>query len=127
MKKVTLTFIVPDEVVGEVQNEVTWGNMDTAAHILDENCEYSHFDVEDYQNKETTKILMLALRDVAFDKANSGKYGVYPHDGEEFNKEVEDAFSDDGTTWSANNGEVFSITDKEVKEWARFKYHAEIE
>ena len=50
MKKVSLTFIVDDKVVDELQNEVEWGNMVNAAQILDENCEYSHFDVEDHQS-----------------------------------------------------------------------------
>lgn len=48
MKKVTLTFWVSDNVVDMVKNDVAWGNMVNVAQILDENCEYSSFDAEDY-------------------------------------------------------------------------------
>lgn len=48
MKKATLTFWVEDHVIDEVQNEIAFGNMVNVAQILDENCEYSAFDAEDY-------------------------------------------------------------------------------
>ena len=47
MKKVTMTFIVSDGVADNVQNEMTWGNMSNAAHILNENCEESDYNIED--------------------------------------------------------------------------------
>ena len=40
--------------------------------------------------------------------ANSGMHGDYPL-GETFNEEVEDGFSDDGTTWEAKDGTLLSI------------------
>ena len=43
-----------------------------------------------------------------FDIANSGKHGHYPYDMEEFNREVEDGFSDGGLTWTAKDGTLFS-------------------
>ena len=48
------------------------------------------------------------LRSRAFDMANSGMHGDYPL-GETFNEEVEDGFSDDGTTWEAKDGTLLSI------------------
>lgn len=48
MKKVTMTFIVDDEVVDDVQNELTWGEMGNVATILNEKCEASDYDIEDY-------------------------------------------------------------------------------
>lgn len=50
MKKVTITFIVSDGVADDVLNEMTWGNMGNAAHILDENCALSDYDIEDYKD-----------------------------------------------------------------------------
>lgn len=50
MKKVTMTFIVSDGVADDVLNEMTWGNMSNAAHILNENCEESDYDIEDYKD-----------------------------------------------------------------------------
>ena len=50
MKKVTLTFVVSDGVADDVLNEMTWGNMGNAAHILNENCEESDYDIEDYKD-----------------------------------------------------------------------------
>ena len=47
MKKVTLTFILSDEVANEIQNDLAWGNMSNAAHILNENCEESDYNIED--------------------------------------------------------------------------------
>lgn len=49
MKKVTMTFIVSDGVADDVKNELAWGNMSNAAHILNENCEESDYNIEDYK------------------------------------------------------------------------------
>ena len=46
MKKVTLTFVVSDEVASNVMNELTWGEMGNAATILNENCEESDYNIE---------------------------------------------------------------------------------
>ena len=50
MKKVSMWFVVSDGVADDVLNEMTCGNMDTAAHILNENCEESDYDIEDYKD-----------------------------------------------------------------------------
>lgn len=47
MKKVSMWFVVSDEVADDVLNEMTWGNMSNAAHILNENCEESDYNIED--------------------------------------------------------------------------------
>lgn len=51
---------------------------------------------------------LVRLRERAFDMANSGKYGEYPFD-ETFNDEVEEGFSDDGTSWTAKDGTTITI------------------
>lgn len=51
---------------------------------------------------------LVELRSLAFDMANSGKYGEYPYD-ETFNDAVEEGFSEDGTTWTAKDGTIISI------------------
>ena len=57
--------------------------------------------------KETLQALV-SLRERAFDMANSGKHGDYPYD-DTFNDEVEEGFSDDGTTWIAKDGTILTI------------------
>lgn len=47
MKKVTLTFIVDDEVLYEVSNELCWKDYGAVAQTLDEYCEDSWYDEED--------------------------------------------------------------------------------
>ena len=51
---------------------------------------------------------LTALRSVAFDCANSGKYGSYPLD-ESFNEKVEQGFDDTGASWTSENDIVFRI------------------
>ena len=48
MKKVTLTFVVEDEVIDDVQNYLYWGEMGNVATILNEKCEESDYDIKDY-------------------------------------------------------------------------------
>jgi hypothetical protein len=43
-------FVVSDGVADDVMNEMTWGNMGNAAHILNENYEESDYDIEDYKD-----------------------------------------------------------------------------
>jgi len=47
MKKVTLTFIVSDEVANDIQNDFAWGEMGNAASYLNRNCVESDYDIED--------------------------------------------------------------------------------
>lgn len=47
MKKVTLWFVVEDEVADEIQNELCWGEMGNAASYLNEKCYESNYDIED--------------------------------------------------------------------------------
>lgn len=47
MKKVTLTFIVPNHVLVDAENELGWGNYANAVTILDEGCVESNYDVAD--------------------------------------------------------------------------------
>ena len=49
MKKVTMTFIVSDEVADEVQNELSWGEMGNAAAYLNFNCQESGYNIENYE------------------------------------------------------------------------------
>lgn len=49
------------------------------------------------------------LRDEAFDRANSGHYGPYPTDINQFNKLVEKGFSQDGLSWESENGIVLTV------------------
>ena len=48
MKKVTLTFIVSDDVVEELSNELSWGNYGNVATIFEEEAEESDYNIEDY-------------------------------------------------------------------------------
>lgn len=48
------------------------------------------------------------LRSKAYDMANSGKYGEYPHD-DSFNDAVEQGFNDNGTEWTALDGTTINI------------------
>lgn len=50
------------------------------------------------------------FRRAAFDLAASGRHGDYPYDYT-FNDAVEEGFSDDGTTWTANDGTVLYLKD----------------
>ena len=45
MKKVTMYFIVSDEVAESVMNELAWGEMGNAASILNANCEESDYNI----------------------------------------------------------------------------------
>ena len=47
MKKVTLTFIVPNHVLIDVENQLDWGNYANAVTILDEGGVKSNYDVTD--------------------------------------------------------------------------------
>jgi len=47
MKKVTLTFIVPNHVLIDAENELGWGNYANAVTILDEGGVESNYDVTD--------------------------------------------------------------------------------
>ncbi len=49
MKKVTFTFIVSDDVIEEMSNELSWGNYADAARIAEENCEGVDFNIEEYE------------------------------------------------------------------------------
>lgn len=48
------------------------------------------------------------LRSMAYDMANSGRFGKYPYD-ETFYDEVEDGFNYDGTMWEAKDGTIITI------------------
>ena len=47
MKKVTMTFVVSDEVANEIQNDLAWGLYDNAAKFMYENGEESRYDIDD--------------------------------------------------------------------------------
>ena len=47
MKKVTLTFIVSDEVANEIQNDLLLGLYDNAVNYLHGNCAESDYNIED--------------------------------------------------------------------------------
>jgi hypothetical protein len=47
MKKVTMWFVVSDEVADDIKNELAWGEMGNAAAILNAACEESDYDIED--------------------------------------------------------------------------------
>ena len=49
MKKVTMWFIVSDEVADNIMNELTWGEMGNTASNLNENCEESDYNIEDIE------------------------------------------------------------------------------
>ena len=51
---------------------------------------------------------------MAFNMANSGKFGEYPHD-ENFNDTVESGFSDDGSMWTAEDGTTITFDDVQNK------------
>lgn len=61
-----------------------------------------------------TQSLLTALREMAFDMANSGKFGEYPHD-ENFNEAVESGFSEDGSEWTAEDGTTITFADIQNK------------
>ena len=48
------------------------------------------------------------LRSRAFDLAASGRHGEYPYD-DTFFDEVEEGFSQDGTSWTAKDGTTITI------------------
>jgi hypothetical protein len=47
MKKVTLTFVVSDDVVYDIDNDLMWGDLGHAAETLNEKCEESDYNIED--------------------------------------------------------------------------------
>lgn len=49
------------------------------------------------------------FRSKVYDMANSGKYGKYPLDLEEFNEAVEAGFNFDGSEWTAEDGTTISM------------------
>ena len=49
MKKVTMWFVVSDEVADNLMNDLTWGEMGNAASNLNENCEESDYTIEDIE------------------------------------------------------------------------------
>ena len=51
MKKVTLSFVVSDDVANDVQNDLGWGEMGNAAAYLNAHCEESDYEVEECENK----------------------------------------------------------------------------
>ena len=51
-KKVSMWFIVDEEVLDEVENHLFWGEMGSAATILNEKCEESDYNFEDYNEEE---------------------------------------------------------------------------
>lgn len=57
-----------------------------------------------------TLSLLTTLREMAFDMANSGKFGEYPHD-ENFNDVVESGFSENGSVWTAEDGTTITFDD----------------
>lgn len=49
MKKVTMWFVVSNDVADSIMNELVWGDMGNAATILNENCEESNYDIEEIE------------------------------------------------------------------------------
>ena len=49
MKKITLIFVVSDEVADDIKNELAFGNMENVAFILNENCEETNCNIEEYE------------------------------------------------------------------------------
>ena len=49
MKKVTMWFVVSDEVADDIMNDLAWGEMSNAASTLNENCEESNYNIEDIE------------------------------------------------------------------------------
>lgn len=56
--------------------------------------------------------ILTRFRSRCFDIANAGKHGRYPDGMDEFNRAVEEGFSDGGMTWTAKDGTVFSCDDE---------------
>lgn len=46
MKKVSMWFVVSDDVADSIMNELGWGEMGNAATILNKNCEESDYNIE---------------------------------------------------------------------------------
>ncbi len=51
MKKVSMWFVVSDEVADSIKNELAWGANGNAAAILNANCEESDYEIEDYKQQ----------------------------------------------------------------------------
>lgn len=51
MKKVSMWFVVSDEVADSIKNELSWGEMGNAAAILNSECEESDYNIEDYKQQ----------------------------------------------------------------------------
>ena len=49
MKKFTFSFIVKDEVIDEIQNDLLWGEWGNVFNTLEEECEDSSHSVEEYE------------------------------------------------------------------------------
>lgn len=58
--------------------------------------------IEEIDTEDVLPFLTL-MREIAFDMANSGKYGDYPTD-DTFNDTVEEGFNCLGMTWAAQDG-----------------------
>lgn len=83
--------------------------------MLQEESERSQ-DTGDKGDIEIGKIMItleqiIKFRSICYDTANSGKHGEYSFDIEEFDKEVEAGFSDNGEEWTAKDGHVLKIMD----------------
>lgn len=50
MKKISMWFVVSDEVANDVMNEMTWGEMGNAASIMNEVCEESDYEITEAGN-----------------------------------------------------------------------------
>lgn len=74
MKKVTLTFVVDENIVNEIQNEMAWGEMANAAAILNENCEESDYDIEEYSLDENDKLVEMACHYNSLTDADKDKF-----------------------------------------------------
>lgn len=49
MKKFTFSFIVKDETIDNIQNDLLWGNWQNAFNTLEEECEESDYHQEEYE------------------------------------------------------------------------------
>jgi len=49
MKKVTLTFVVDEATILEVENELEWRNLANAVAILEDSCVSSDYDIKDVE------------------------------------------------------------------------------
>ena len=74
MKKVTLIFVVDENIANEIQNEMAWGEMANAAAILNENCEESDYDIEDYSLDENNKLETMACYYHSLTDADKDKF-----------------------------------------------------